>query len=334
VTVRLALSALILYLAAGVAQADDDPTRALELARQATALAGAGDYAGALPLYKEALALDGRPEYRCNVGAAYYRLQSWPAAHLHLSMCLTHAAVLDADYVARMSAAFAYSEEQLRDGGHAQLRIEVQPPDAMVRLPALDADEAFAGSRMVWLAPGEHRVEVSAAGHLPAATDIRVAADGTLQVVSIALERAPVSVEPPVADPAPKSPADAAVDPGSPVLEPGAPEHGPGATAGGGTRAGAWVAWSAAGAGLLVGAVAHADAYRLRRDLLASNDDRDRKVSRMERDQVILGVGYAAAALGAAAGTYLWVRASRRERAVLGAAPTPGGGAVWATIPF
>jgi hypothetical protein len=217
------------------------------------------------------------------------------------------------------------------------VRIEVQPPDAMVRLPSLAPDEDLPGSRMVWLAPGEHRVEVLAAGHVAAAENLRVAADGKLRVLTITLEREPVTDDPAVglsADPDPGAPAEPAIDAPSPVLDGGAPDHGSGAAAGGGSRAGAWIAWSAAGAGLLVGAVAHADAYRLRRDLLVSNDDRDRKVSRMERDQVILGVGYAAAALGAAAGTYLWVRASRRERVVLGAAPTPGGGAVWATIPF
>src|SRR5688572_14838155 len=58
------------------------PGEALTRARAAEARARAGDYAGAIVLFKQAFALDGRAEYACNVGVAYYKARDLPRAQL------------------------------------------------------------------------------------------------------------------------------------------------------------------------------------------------------------------------------------------------------------
>src|SRR6187549_2616497 len=72
---RPAFVLVILAAAAGTASADegDAASRAQAIAADAQGLAQGGDYLGAAARYKEALALDPRPEYECNVGIAFWK---------------------------------------------------------------------------------------------------------------------------------------------------------------------------------------------------------------------------------------------------------------------
>jgi hypothetical protein len=327
---------LLLCAAAGPAHADD-PARARALAATAAEKAAAGDLAGALALYEAALAIDPSPRYRCNIGVAHYRLEDWPAAYLHFGLCLAHADTLEPAYVAQARRARDFVEERLRAGGHAPVQLEVRPESAVIRLSAIASGQPFPPPRRVWLPLGEHWLEVQAEGHVAHRVSSEVTSPSSM-VVSVQLQQAPpapAAAAGIVAAPATGAPArdDEAVSAVSPVpvtarAEPLAPRRGRG------LRRGAGAAWATAGIGLAVGAGAHLHGHGLRRQLLRSDDDRDRKVAQLERDNRLLGVGYSTAVIAGGLGVYLWMRAARRDRAVVGAAPAPGGGVVWATLRF
>ncbi len=71
----------------------------------------------------------------------------------------------------------------------AHLVLDVEPLDASVSL----GDDRFVGSAERWLAPGEHRVEVIGAGHVPAVRKVTLEA-GVRRKLTVRLRRAGASI--------------------------------------------------------------------------------------------------------------------------------------------
>ncbi len=156
--------------------AADDADDALELATQGEAAAASGDLAGAVALFKRALALDARPEYQCNVGVAYYKAGDQPRAQLFLSLCLARGSHLDATFLGSVRSVLVAVEDALRAGAFTPVDVVVEPASASFTVSAFADDEVVVGSRLVWLPNGDHTLRVSARGYV--AKDVPVAAAG------------------------------------------------------------------------------------------------------------------------------------------------------------
>ncbi|CAN5836060.1 hypothetical protein BH11MYX2_BH11MYX2_20670 [soil metagenome] len=150
---------------AGVGTARADPTAdAAAVAKEASDLATASEYAQAAIKFRAAYAIDPRPEYLCNVGVAYQRAKDLPRASLYLNECLVRGTTLDANFVGLVKKALATAEDSMRAGEFAPLAITLVPETAAIALSGWDTDEKFIGSRVIWVPFGSQTLTVDADG--------------------------------------------------------------------------------------------------------------------------------------------------------------------------
>jgi tetratricopeptide (TPR) repeat protein len=143
-----------------------DPATADTLAGEAEALAKAGKYSEAAERFRDAWRNDPqRPALLCNVGIAYYKAKDLVRAHLLLGQCLEQSS-LDPKVGDGVRKARASAEAVLRAGGHAPVRIVSDPSATSFAILELGNDEAFVGSRVVWLPFGTYHVRAHAEGYI------------------------------------------------------------------------------------------------------------------------------------------------------------------------
>lgn len=204
----LALLAAVIATAGvvGTAASEDDD-RAAALADEADARARAGDYVGAAALFRQAHAIEPRPEYQCNVGIAYYKAKELPRAQLYLGVCLTRGSHLPEAFVAQVRAALAAVEDRLRKGDFTPVDVVVAPASAEVSVSSFAAGETFVGARTLWLPFGAHTLEARAEGYVTGTVELTLDSRAAV-TAALTLEPAPV--------------VDEAAPPDAGVAEPGA----------------------------------------------------------------------------------------------------------------
>jgi hypothetical protein len=168
-----------------------DGNEADRLAGDAEALAKKNDFVGAAGKFKAAFAADPRPALICNVGVAYYKAKELARAHLFLNRCLERGTALDAKFVDNVRAVLKAVETSLRSGEFTPLDIVVEPASTTVVVQAFGDDEAFIGSRVVWLTSGKQTLVGRAEGYSDRIVEVD-AKGHDLQPVRVALERKPV----------------------------------------------------------------------------------------------------------------------------------------------
>lgn len=302
---------MFVALAAGTAAAD--PAAADQAAAEAEALAKAGKFGAAAEKFREAWHADKlRSELFCNIGISYYKAKDLVRAHLLLGLCLEQAA-LDPHVVETVRAVIASVENVLRGGGHAPVRIVVEPTATSVAIVELLPDEAFVGTRVVWLPLGTYHLAGHAEGYADAAVEVTTTSQAPT-TVTIALHR-------PAPGPGPglRDARDVKVEGRS--REPAAP---PSRTSAYIATGGAAVAFGVATIALIAGH-SRADLARSALDGETLAADKD-AVSRWNTTLVI--AGSAAIATGALSG-YLWYRALRSEPKLEVHAGPAGAGVAW-----
>ena len=260
--------------------------------------AEAGDYQGALVMFKRALALQQRSDIQCNVGSAYYKLAQWAEAHLYLGQCLSRTADLnDAEFVRVMSEVYASTERRLRAGEYGAVEFDITPKHAFVRVSTLPGDVSFQGSRTVWLPSGDHQVEITAPGHADARGRVVVAKGVVAKPARFQLARL-------VQKTPPEMLAASRVQPPS-------------------SRTGAVVAMAAGGVALTTGVVFFLlarDTAQRAEPLTASDPQRDELRSQFRFRRVLAYSALGLGTVGIAIGGYLFVRSRSTKRPIV--APT------------
>lgn len=183
------LPVIAIMLAAASARADR-ASDAQQIARDAQALAQQGDFLGAAARFKQALALDAKPEYECNVGIAYWKARDLPRAQLYLATCSTGASHLGEAFVAQVRDVLDEVEKLLRAGDFAPVEVRVFPEGAVVGVSTFAPDDSFVGSRIVWLPFGEHDLSATAPGHDPGSVHVTIT-DRTPRDAHLALDETP-----------------------------------------------------------------------------------------------------------------------------------------------
>jgi hypothetical protein len=161
-------------LAPSIARAD-----ATELEKEAEAFATSGDFLNAAARYRAAFALDPRPELICNVGVAYVKAKEIPRAHLYLSRCLERGSALDAQFNEQVRAVMNAVEAQLRAGDFTPIDIVVEPKGATVSISTFAKDEAFVGSRVVWMPYGTYTITAELEGYEKATATVEAKSHAT-----------------------------------------------------------------------------------------------------------------------------------------------------------
>lgn len=183
-------------LCASVARAFADPANADKLADEAQALAKAGKFGEAAERFREAWRNDKlRPTLLCNVGISYYKAKDLVRAHLLLGQCLEQSS-LDAKTSAGVRTALASAEAVLRAGGHTPVRMLSDPSATSISILELGNDEAFVGSRVVWLPFGTYHVRAHAEGYLDQTQTVAPDAPDPL-TLTITLDRVKPETAPP-----------------------------------------------------------------------------------------------------------------------------------------
>lgn len=286
------------------AHADGAAGAALE--REAEAFVATGDFLNAAARYRAAYGADPRPEFLCNVGVAYVKGNDPVRAHMYLSRCLERGSALDGQFTAQVRTVTSAVEQTLRDGDFTPIDIVVEPRGATIAIDGFAKDEAFVGSRVVWLPFGTHVITASLDGFATGSTTV-VARSHTTTAATITLVK--------VATVATVATVDTTAPPRSPAHAPTRPSRVPPVIATAAT-VGAFVvsglAYHAAHARAAISPFALTPA--------AYAADRDH-VDAWNRVFVVTGaIGIA----GAGVSGYLWWRALHTE-AVVEVAPTTGG---------
>ncbi|MEJ7598293.1 MAG: hypothetical protein WKG01_10315 [Kofleriaceae bacterium] len=164
-----------------------DPAAADRAAAEAEALAQAGEFANAAAKFREAYRADPRPDLYCNIGITTYKANQPAPAHLLLARCLDRAS-LEPQFVEAARAVLASIETTLRAGEFTPVEFSVEPSASAVTIEGFGSDEAFVGSRVVWLPFGRHRVTVHAEGHTDRTVEI-VTSSRAQQTQRIKLEK-------------------------------------------------------------------------------------------------------------------------------------------------
>lgn len=321
----LAVFGLLLVVTAPVAaEGGDASAQALERARAGEALARTGDFLGAVPLFKEALALDPRPEYQCNIGVAYYKAQDLPRAQLFLSLCLARGSHLEAEFLGSVREVLVTIEDTLRAGDFAPVEVSVTPAGAEVVVAAWAEDEEVVGSRTLWLPLGEHQLTVSALGYLTRVEAVSLTAKGTRVPVTVRLDKEPVKQEP-----AKQEPRGTRAFPALPVEASSVPPRNGHLRSMARIATGVTVVVGVASFGMYLYASETADeAGQL------SGFDYDRKVTSAMLQRWLAYYGLGITAVGFVASALLWSRVPAAKGKQIGAAPTGDGAAVWVSGTF
>jgi len=271
-----------------------DTATADRLAAEAEQLATRGDNVGAAAKFREAFAADPRPALICNVGVAYSRANELPRAHLFLVRCLERAAVLEPDFVSKIRAAVVDLERKLRAGDFTPVDVVVDPPSATVAVSGYAPDEAFVGSRMLWLPYGHHSLAISAAGRTTQTIPVDVSSRAVMPI-RVALEPVVTPEVPVITRHPPPPPPEPA-----PVVVHRSRLPAIGATT---------ITAVAAGVAVLSYRFARSNADKAE---FALSDDAFAEAERsVDRWNLAFGISTGVAVLGAAASAYLWVRARR-----------------------
>jgi hypothetical protein len=188
------LSIVVLAALATRVHADDG------LVNEAEAHAKQGDYVGAARIFKKAYFLDPRPAYICNIGVAYYKAKQLARAHLFLNRCLERGTALDATFVDSVRAVLKAVETSLRSGDFTPLDIVVDPAGATVTVEAFGDDEAFIGSRVVWLPSGTQKLVARAEGYSDKLVEVDVKGHELQPVHIVLLRKAPDPAQPDLPD--------------------------------------------------------------------------------------------------------------------------------------
>jgi len=186
---------LVVALLAQPLRAVADPAAADRLAAEAETLAQAGNFAGAAAKFREAYREDPRPELYCNIGITSYKAQQLAPAHLLLATCLDRAS-LDPGFVETARAVLAQIETALRAGDYTPVEFRLDPSASSVTIESFGTDEAFVGSRVVWLPFGTHRVTVHAEAYADRTVEITTSGKQQ-QTERIKLEKAVEKSPPP-----------------------------------------------------------------------------------------------------------------------------------------
>lgn len=294
--------------------AADDADDALELARQGEAAAASGDLAGAVTLFKRALALDPRPEYQCNVGVAYYKAGDQPRAQLFLSLCQARGSHLDATFLAGVRNVLVAVEDTLRAGAFTPIDVVVTPASAAFTVSAFAEDESVIGSRLVWLPHGDHTLTVSAHGHVTKTVPVTAAGSEPVRV-PVTLDAEPEV--PDVIDDGPPPPAERV-----PVTV--RDERG-------GWRLAAIIGSVVTGVVAVGTAVQYAQARNAALEAGEQPPGAGYELARADAEDKIdqLYTMYGVTAGWAAVTAFLWYQAMPRTRTELRVAPADGGASVW-----
>jgi hypothetical protein len=285
--IRLALAVVAVAVAAGDAVADRAASD--RLAAEADAAAAANDYKTAATKFAAAYQEDPtRTDVFCNVGISYYKAGELPRAHLLLEQCVARSA-RDLAFKDTAKAVVAAIEQILRAEKHTPVTIRVTPENATVTIVEFGPESSFVGARTVWLPFGTHRIEVRLEGYKDLTTTVETS-DQNPKSVELTVEKA-ASTPPPRPPKRPEGPQQP-----SKLL--------PIATSVV-TAAAIVVAVVAIGK---ASAAADRSVFAIEPEALA--DDK----SEVSMWNTVTGVSGAVAVIGAAASTYLWVRATRPVR--------------------
>lgn len=181
-------SVLAVALCALSARVFADPATADKLAGEAEALAKAGKFSEAAERFRDAWRNDKlRPALLCNVGISYYKAKDLVRAHLLLGQCLEQSA-LDPKTADGVRRALGSAEAVLRSGGHCPVRILSDPSATSIAILELGNDEAFVGSRVVWLPFGTYHVRAHSESYMDQTQTIAPRAPESM-TVTITLDR-------------------------------------------------------------------------------------------------------------------------------------------------
>lgn len=185
-------SVIVVALCALTGPAFADPATADRLAGEAEALAKVGKFGEAAERFREAWRNDKlRPTLLCNVGISYYKAKDLVRAHLLLGQCLEQSS-LDPKIGDGVRKALASAETVMRTGGHTPVRIVSEPSATSISILELGNDEAFVGSRVVWLPFGTYHVSAHAEGYID---QTQTVAPKTPEPVTLTITLAHVKLE-------------------------------------------------------------------------------------------------------------------------------------------
>ncbi|HET6612783.1 MAG TPA: hypothetical protein VFG83_12375 [Kofleriaceae bacterium] len=301
---RLAtLAGVVVALATACPAASAAPDKAADkLVKQGLALAKKEDYAAALAKFHAADDVEPRTEVACYIALTHGRMGQWGRAQLYYQRCTERAS--SGDPLPDWSKGLARTiDKALAKGDYAELSVIVEPPagDARVTVSSFSGETLAAGQ--IFVPAGEVALSVSAAGYEPASTHITVKG-GEKRVVELALEE--VGAAPLIAH----------TDGNGPV------DSGPTKS-----RRFMWAAFGSAGLFLAGGLVFHVAAAGTRGELSDAPDldtYNDKKPS-FEFQRTAAIACYGVAALSAAVGAYLYMKAKDEgDGGVSAAAATDG----------
>lgn len=328
------LPVLVLTFVAALARtAAADPQTADRLVSEANALAKNGDFVGAAAKFKAASSADPRPELVCNVGVAYYKARELPRSQLYLSRCLERGSAFDAKFVASVRTALEAVEKALRSGEFAPVDIVVEPAGATIVIRAFGEDEAFIGSRLVWLPAGPQVLTARAEGYADKRIEVAFARAAAPLTVKVTLDRAPIvdTTRPPTST----GPASTGVQtdgPKNPDVPTQAPPPPSVETR---SKVPPLVATGLTLAAVAMFAVYYVDAHDQadRAGFALTREAYDADVSGIDRSNTLMAVGGIASVVGVGISSYLWYRAFQTPARV-GVEANATGGAITFSSPW
>jgi len=150
----------------------------------------AGDYAGALPRFRQALEATGSPNAALYVARCLNETGDVVGAHAMMSRALRDASQrgAGAKYAATREAATRELAAIEKRVARVRVALGEAPPDATVRVNGNPVEVGALGEPLV-VAPGKIRVVASAPGRVDASREVDVAA-GAVETLQLALPRA------------------------------------------------------------------------------------------------------------------------------------------------
>lgn len=172
---RLAL-VLCVVLSSPLALGEPSPaSRAKELAAEGNRAAAAGELTTARERFREALRLDRRVAYMCNLGMTHYGLDDLVRAQPFLDRCTKGHSVPNPEILNVLS----YVTDTLaKDARYILIEIETSPSSAWVEVDALGDDPALLAPLTLYVPVGQRRIRVSAKDYASKSVEITTKAGG------------------------------------------------------------------------------------------------------------------------------------------------------------
>ncbi|MBX3183137.1 MAG: PEGA domain-containing protein [Polyangiaceae bacterium] len=202
---------MALLLFAPAVAAESTGSRADELIAEGDELMRSSDFEEGTARYRQAF--EAAPSFTaaCKAGRGEAQLERYPQAAHYLSYCLEHFTTTPNEREREARGRYeALLKEVLEQVGVVNL--ELTPVGAQVRVGG-EATHHAATAKRLFIAPGEHQVEISAPGFTTLRRSVSVAT-GTPQVLRATLVALPTNDGPPPAAPAP----DTSADHGDPMM--------------------------------------------------------------------------------------------------------------------